>query len=61
MPSHSSWQRAIHTVAKYGYLEIDEAGEKVRLVENPEMSALFSECETLFSKSEEKEGSNAGL
>lgn len=55
MPSHASWKRAIHTVAKYGYLEIDEAGEKVRLVENPEMSALFSECATLFSKSEENE------
>ena len=61
MPSHSAWRRAVHTVAKYGYVEIDEAGEKVRLVENPELSALFSECETIFSKSEEKEDSNASL
>ena len=61
MPYHSSWRRAIHTVAKYGYLEIDEAGEKVRLVQNPEISALFSECETLFSKSEEKEDVHANF
>lgn len=54
MPTKSSWKRAIHTVAKYGYLEIDEACEKVRFVENPELSALFSECATLFSESEEK-------
>ena len=61
MPTNSAWRRAVRTVAKYGYLEIDEAGEKVRLVENPELSALFSECATLFSKSEEKEDSNASL
>lgn len=61
MPSQSSWRRAIHTVVKHGYLEIDEAGERVRLVENPELSALFSECAALFSKSEEKEESHAGL
>ena len=61
MPSESSWKRAIHTVAKYGYLEIDEANERVRLVENPELSALFSECETLFSECEEKEANNASL
>ena len=50
MPSNSSWKRAVHTIAKYGYLEIDEANEMVRFVENPEISALFAECETLFSK-----------
>lgn len=61
MPSNSSWRRAIHTVVKYGYLETDEAGEKVRLVENPEMSALFSECATLFSESEEKDDIHASL
>ena len=61
MPAHASWKRAVRTVAKYGYLEIDEANERVRLVENPELSALFSECATLFSKSEEKEDSNASL
>ena len=61
MPLNSAWRRSVHTVAKYGYLEIDEAGEKVRLVENPELSALFSECEMLFSKREEKDGSDASL
>lgn len=55
MPSNASWKRAVHTVIKYGYLEVDEANERVRFVANPEMSALFAECETLFSKSEEKE------
>jgi hypothetical protein len=54
MPLNASWQRAIHTVAKHGYLEIDEAGERVRLVENPEISALFAECEALFDKSDYK-------
>lgn len=48
----------MHTVAKHGYLEIDEESERVRFVENPEMSALFAECEALFSKSEEKEDSS---
>ena len=61
MPSNTSWKRAIHTVVKHGYLEIDEAGERVRLVENPELSALFSECATLFSKSEEKEDVHANF
>lgn len=54
IPSNASWRRAIHTVAKYGYLEVDEANERVRLVENPEMSALFAECETLFDKTDYK-------
>lgn len=61
MPSESSWKRAICTVIKYGYLELDEAGEKVRLVQNPEISALFSECEALFSECEEKEDSHANF
>lgn len=50
MPSNTSWKRAVHTVAKHGYLEIDETGERVRFVENPELSALFAECEALFSE-----------
>lgn len=61
MPSNASWRRAVHTAVKYGYLEMDEAGERVRLVENPEMSAIYSECEALFSKSEEKEEGHANL
>jgi len=55
MPSDSSWKRAIHTVIKHGYLEVDEANERVRFVENPEMSALFAECTALFSERAEKE------